>query len=251
MRTLFGPLSGTETAQLYKLVMENRNCPGVEGFSMDSGYEVHPQRGDFPRTIQQWLSNRAFERAVDSTRGPFYYRPNPMGEQESFTIPPPAQVCYGTRTIRMFRARSLGQPHVIAYKVNLSVLTPAARVLASQITTTLNRDSMSDVQVQSHLSNEKLIRRDWPAWTDDPNINYKHPTTGAQTLESHLNHLRAVYGDEYLAEHPVILWRWDALRPSEMPEEYLERHARTIAQQGKIVSKMQTEPTHTASAEAN
>jgi len=98
--------------------------------------------------------------------------------------------------------------------VHLEQLSSTARALAESISTTDNRDDMSDVRIEG---NKPLIDH--------------YPKEKRKALMQKFDH--------DLMERPqVIVWRWDTLHVGESPEQYFERHAKAIeALGGRIVSE--------------
>lgn len=74
----FQPFSDTEIESFQDVVLATPGCPGAESFRLQNHYEVHVRSDDpsvdFPQSVQDWLTEHGFQRAVDPQRGPFYYR---------------------------------------------------------------------------------------------------------------------------------------------------------------------------------
>jgi hypothetical protein len=106
--------------------------------------------------------------------------------------------------------------HFVDIVVDLDKLTWTAKLLASMILTTDNRDDASWVNVTSKIPLREQIVKDGT----DPNT---YAEFGAP---------------EMLDAHQTIRWIWDALRPNEIerPELYFERHAQEIENTGTFVN---------------
>ena len=109
--------------------------------------------------------------------------------------------------------------------VNLDGLSETARRLA-HVDTTDHGDDASLVWVRSSRTLREESRDRW-----DDRTFYRH---GCKTWRRYDQLMNAVYGRVWNAPE-IIVWHWDALRNSETPEEYLERHARSIQEIGGIV----------------
>lgn len=65
-----------EQDQFQDLLLTEDNA-GAEAFPVHGAFEIHPRGDDFTSTIQNWLSEHSFRRAVDPQRGTFYFRAAP------------------------------------------------------------------------------------------------------------------------------------------------------------------------------
>lgn len=75
-----GVMTEEEQDELQSLILSVPDCPGAEAFVMGDAFEVHPRTRhgeDFPDAVRLWLADHGFRRAVDTQRGPFYYRSLP------------------------------------------------------------------------------------------------------------------------------------------------------------------------------
>ncbi len=66
-----------ELDEFQDIVLDTPGCPGAESFPLAGNYEIHPRKDDFPQSVQDWLEAHGFRRAVDTQRGPFYFRAAP------------------------------------------------------------------------------------------------------------------------------------------------------------------------------
>lgn len=105
--------------------------------------------------------------------------------------------------------------HFVDIAVDLDKLSGTAKLLASMILTTDNRDDTSWVNVTSKIPLREQLIKDGA----DPNTYIE-------------------FAPEMLDTHQTIRWVWDALRPNEVerPELYFERHAKEIDNIGAFVN---------------
>lgn len=106
--------------------------------------------------------------------------------------------------------------HFVDIAVDLDKLSGTAKLLASMILTTDNRDDTSWVNVTSKIPLREQMLKDGAA----PNTYVEF---GAPEL---------------LENHQTIHWIWDELRPNEVerPELYFERHAKEIENTGAFAN---------------
>ena len=109
--------------------------------------------------------------------------------------------------------------------VNLDGLSETARRLA-HVDTTDHGDDASLVWVRSSRTLREESRERWGERTF-----YRH---GCKTWVAYDQLMGTVYERAWNAPETIV-WHWDALRNSETPEEYLERHAARIQEIGGTV----------------
>lgn len=106
--------------------------------------------------------------------------------------------------------------HFVEKAVDLDKLSGTAKILASLILTTDNRDDTSWINVTNKIPLREQMLKDGA----DPNTYVEF---GAP---------------EMLDTHQTIRWIWDALKPNEVenPELYFVRHAKKIEKIGAFVN---------------
>lgn len=103
--------------------------------------------------------------------------------------------------------------------INLDVLSPAARVIATNICTTEWRDDLSNI------------------WVEGPSLRERAVKEGK---EKECAECERVCGKEYVEKPTFQLWSFDYLKGYETPEEYFERQVRQMKENGWLKIKHST-----------
>lgn len=119
-----------------------------------------------------------------------------------------------------------GEP--VLQMVDLSCLSPQAKALAAAVNSTISYEDDSVVYIQSNQTNEQY----WLEIAEhgDPHSFFSQAFAAYMAAE----YQSGKYRNDRDA-HPKQMYLWDGLRLTETPEQYFERHAKIIQEQGCIV----------------
>lgn len=119
-----------------------------------------------------------------------------------------------------------GEP--VLQMVDLSRLSPQAKVLAAAVNSTISYEDDSVVYIQSNQTNEQY-------WLEIA----EHGEPRSFFSQAFAAYMAAEYqSGKYRNDrdaHPTQMYLWDGLRLTETPEQYFERHSRFIQEHGWMI----------------